>query len=302
MTERPERRRCCNGSMTSGQARISHVSDTALMTAAVRAIETDRPNGWVRDPFAARLAGERGLAMAHSLPGLELMCFVVGMRSRIIDDVVMTAIPEHGISTVLSVGAGLDTRPWRLALPADLRWLEVDLQPVLDYKAAVLAFEKPTCRIEHLAVDVNDPTRRRALFRDVPSAPALMITEGLLMYLPAATVEAIAAEAFAGTGIRYWLLELATRGIGRAIGTNAFSEIGAVRAPDCLDGEGIAAVLNRSGWVSIDSRSFGSQALKLAPRGRLGEIASLFPAAAVGEASPLSPANDLSGVHLFSHP
>jgi methyltransferase (TIGR00027 family) len=263
-------------------------------------METDRPNGWVRDPFAASLAGGRGLAIAQALPGLEMVCFVVGMRSRIIDDVVLTAISKYGISTVLSVGAGLDTRPWRLALPADLRWLEVDLQPVLDYKTAVLASEKPRCRVEHLAVDVSDPRRRHALFQEIPVATALMITEGLLMYLPAATVEAIAAEASASSGIRYWLLELATRGIRRAIGTNAFNEIGSLRAPDCLDGEGIAGVLNRSGWVSIDSRSFGPLALQLAPYGRLEEIARLPSAAAPCEANTPHPANDLSGVHLFS--
>jgi len=283
-------------SVTSDHARLSHVSDTALLTAAVRAMETSLPNGWVRDPFAASLAGERGRAIAWALPGLEMVCFVVGMRSRIIDDVVMTAIPEYGISTVLSVGAGLDTRPWRLALPADLRWLEVDLQPVLDYKAAVLASEKPMCRVEHLAVDVCDPARRRALFQKIPDGPALMITEGLLMYLPAATVEAIAAEASAWSGIRYWLSELATRGIGRTMGANAFNQIGALRALDCLDGEEIACVLNRSGWTSIDSRSFGQSALQLAPPGRLEEIARLLPAAA----TPPRSANALSGVHLFS--
>ena len=127
-----------------------------------------------------------------------------------------------------------------------------------------------------------------------------MITEGLLMYLPAATVEAIAAEAFAGSGIRYWLLELATQGIRRAIGTNAFNEIGAVRAPDSLDGRQIAAVLNRSGWVSINSRSFGTHALQSAPPGRLEGIASLLHAAVPNRAPPPSSANDLNGVHLFS--
>lgn len=238
--------------------------------------------------------------MARAFPGLEWMCFVVGMRTRFIDDFVMTAIPEYGVSTVVSVGAGLDTRPWRLALPPDLRWLEVDLPPVLNYKAALLASEKPMCRAERLAVDVNDRAQVRALFQQVPFAPALMIAEGLMMYLPAATVEAIAAEACADNGIRYWLLELATQGIGRGTGTNAFHEIGALRAPDCLDGAAIAGVLNRAGWVSIDRRCFGQLALKLAPAGRLEEIASLLPEAARGELALPSPGNDLNGVHLFS--
>ena len=36
---------------------IRHVSDTALMVAACRAIETEHADALVRDPFAQRLAG-----------------------------------------------------------------------------------------------------------------------------------------------------------------------------------------------------------------------------------------------------
>src|SRR5690242_19545823 len=44
-----------NSRMSSGE--ITHVSDTALMVAACRAHETELQDAWVRDPFAARLAG-----------------------------------------------------------------------------------------------------------------------------------------------------------------------------------------------------------------------------------------------------
>ena len=39
---------------------IRNVSDTAVWVAMYRARENDRPNGLFRDPFARRLAGERG--------------------------------------------------------------------------------------------------------------------------------------------------------------------------------------------------------------------------------------------------
>lgn len=48
--------------MSSNDGEIIHVSDTALMVAACRAHETELEDAFVRDPFAARLAGERGLA------------------------------------------------------------------------------------------------------------------------------------------------------------------------------------------------------------------------------------------------
>ncbi|MBZ5621004.1 MAG: class I SAM-dependent methyltransferase [Acidobacteriia bacterium] len=54
--------------MSPTEEQIVHVSDTALMVAACRAMETVRPDGLVRDPFAGRLAGARGMAIARALP------------------------------------------------------------------------------------------------------------------------------------------------------------------------------------------------------------------------------------------
>jgi O-methyltransferase involved in polyketide biosynthesis len=40
---------------------------------------------------------------------------------------------------VVSVGCGVDTRPWRLAFPPGVAWFDVDQQPVIDLKAKLLA-------------------------------------------------------------------------------------------------------------------------------------------------------------------
>lgn len=264
------------------------------MTAACRAMETERPDGWVRDPLAARLAGERGMAIARALPGLEIMCFGVGMRSRILDDTILTAISQHGISTVLCVGAGLDTRPWRLELPAELLWVEVDLPAMLEYKAEILASDEPRCRLERVAADLNDAGQRSAMFAAAGTGPSLMITEGLLMYLPATTVEALAAEAAAAelSAVRYWLLDLATADLSRAVQMDKFQDVEAMRAKGNLDGEGIVEVLGRRGWVALEQRTYGAYAMKMMPPGRLAGMK-------MGEMPPPPPKGDLSGVHLY---
>ena len=77
--------------------RIEHVSDTALMTAACRAIETHDPNGLLHDPFAAKLAGKRGMAIAQAVPILDLMRLVVSRRDRFIDELLMDALRNKGI-------------------------------------------------------------------------------------------------------------------------------------------------------------------------------------------------------------
>ena len=45
----------------TGKGKITHVSDTASWVACYRALETERPDAIFKDPYARRLAGERGL-------------------------------------------------------------------------------------------------------------------------------------------------------------------------------------------------------------------------------------------------
>ena len=58
-----------NGTMQPAAHEIAHVSDTARLTAACRAMETDRPDGLVRDPSGVHLLG-RQLAGESACPTL----------------------------------------------------------------------------------------------------------------------------------------------------------------------------------------------------------------------------------------
>ena len=59
--------------MSAIEGEITRVSDTALIVAACRAHETALEDAFVRDPFAARLAGERGVAILNSLPHADML-------------------------------------------------------------------------------------------------------------------------------------------------------------------------------------------------------------------------------------
>ena len=116
--------------MPGSASEITHVSDTALMVAACRARETERADGFVRDPFAARLAGERGVAILRGIPSAGIVCFGIGIRSRFLDELLLEALAARPVATVLNVGCGLDTRPskfhsmWRRETRALLRLLQ----------------------------------------------------------------------------------------------------------------------------------------------------------------------------------
>jgi methyltransferase (TIGR00027 family) len=244
-------------SVQSKDSAITHVSDTALMVAACRAHENGLEDAFVRDPFASRLSGERGVAILQALPHANVVRFGLAVRTRFVDELLLEALAAYPIKTVLSVGCGLDTRPWRLELTPSLRWIEIDFAEMLDYKERLMSGEAPRCHRERLVADLNDAAQRLKMHEAAGTEPALMITEGLLMYLPAATVEALAAESRTRSSIAYWVSDITTSAFSAALGGgDALRSVRNVQAPDALKGEQILEVLQRHGWTTAARRSY----------------------------------------------
>ena len=281
--------------MSETDGRITHVTDTALMIAACRAHENELPDAFVRDPFAARLAGERGVAILRAMPHANVLRLGMAIRARFVDELLLSALAQHPIATVLSVGCGLDTRPWRLDLPRDLRWIEIDFADVLDYKDQHMAGETPRCRCERLSVDLNDAAQRHAMYEAAGAATALMITEGLLLYLQAGTVDALAAEASTQSGVAHWITDITTSDFSRLLsgGADTTQPIRHVQASDALKGEQILEVLQRHGWVTSEMRSYINDVGFVRER-------VLRATGGVEPPRPAFPPGDPTGVHLFT--
>jgi len=109
----------------------------------------------------------------------------------------------------VNLAAGLDTRPYRLDLPASLEWIESDLPAMIEEKERVLGDAQPRCRLKRIKADLTDPAARVAMLREAvgSTTPVLVITEGLLIYLDDAQVRALAADLLAEPSIRWWLLD-----------------------------------------------------------------------------------------------
>src|SRR5689334_14127877 len=116
---------------------VENVSDTARWMAHYRALESARKDALFRDPLAARLAGTRGPAIAATAPRSTRNGWFLIARTKKIDELVATCVRE-GCDRVLNLAAGLDTRPYRLELPPNLRWVEADLPALLDEKQRLL--------------------------------------------------------------------------------------------------------------------------------------------------------------------
>src|SRR5579871_6556408 len=111
-------------SIATAASDVRKVSDTALWAAAFRARESERDDALFRDRFAGRLAGTRGFEIANSL-STEANHASWVTRTYLFDEFLMREVAK-GIDLVLNLGAGLDARPYRMDLPASLRWVEAD--------------------------------------------------------------------------------------------------------------------------------------------------------------------------------
>ena len=194
--------------MTEDSA-IRNVSDTALWVAMYRAVESERKDALFYDPYARMLAGERG---ERALKDIQMPGWPIVVRTQILDELILKAVEQQGCDAVLNLAAGLDTRPYRLALPATLRWVEADLPGMIEYKNQALKEAKCFCRLERHAVDLADPAARRALFARVGAAAdkVLVITEGLLIYLEEPQVRSLAADLRQQVAFKHWLMDISS--------------------------------------------------------------------------------------------
>ena len=235
------------------QAVVRNISDTARWAAVFRARETERTDALFRDPYAERLAGKMGVDIANTLPEGNSHAWAWVARTYLFDQFITQEI-EQGTDMVVNLAAGLDARPYRMALPASLQWIEVDLPEILSYKEKILEQEKPSCALERIRLDLSDGNRRRALFADLNrrANKVLVLTEGLLIYLSADEVAALAKDLAAGSHFQRWILDLHSPGLLRIMQRTTGKHLSEVGAPFKFAPAEGPAFFTAHGWEPID--------------------------------------------------
>jgi methyltransferase (TIGR00027 family) len=240
---------------------VSNISDTARWVAVYRAWESARPDALFSDPFAERLAGERGRAIAAIAPRQARSGWPMVTRTKLMDDLILVSVRD-GCDCVLNLAAGLDTRPYRLTLPASLSWIEADLPGMVEEKDRLLAGEKPVCHVSREKIDLSDARARAALLDRVlqGASKVLIVTEGLLAYLDDDVVRSLGKDLASRPAIRWWLLDVTSpailhmmqRGMGEHLAGTPLKF-----AP--VDG---VAFFERLGWKALDVLSIFREAAR----------------------------------------
>ncbi len=239
-------------------------------------MESKRPDALFVDPFAERLAGERGFHIATTLPDGNKHEWAWVARTYLFDQFLVREI-EKGVELVLNLAAGLDARPYRMNLPATLRWIEVDLPEIVAYKNSVLAAEKPRCLLERIGLDLADVEARRRLFHELNDRgmPIVVASEGLLIYFTSSEVASLATDLAHCAQFKKWIIDLASPGQLRLMQRTTGKQLSEAGAPFQFGPPEGANFFLPYGWTPEDVQGLLKTAaqLKRAPE----ELLSLLP-------------------------
>lgn len=258
--------------------RAISLPDTAHWVALYRAEETERPDALFRDPFARRLAGERAAAIAAMSPFARKASWSFVARTLLFDEFIAREIRD-GADVVVNLAAGLDARPYRMDVPASLKWFEIDVAPIIEHKTRVLADERPRCAVERIALDLADEGARKGVFERIGRAGkrAVILSEGLLVYLTEERVASLGRDLAAQGSFQRWIIDLGTPGLLKMLRKRMGAHMRGGSTELKFAPREWTAFFERCGWKELEKRSL----LKAARRAKrlpfpLGPLA-LFP-------------------------
>src|SRR5439155_992134 len=144
-TDRTLVERMSRGDEAAFRDLLARYRSTTYATASAALPDPEQADALFRDPYARKLAGERGERTLASLPKGLAWAWPMIVRTAVLDELILRTIERDRVDTVLNLAAGLDARPHRLPLPSTLRWVEADFPDVIAYKQEQLEGEQPVC-------------------------------------------------------------------------------------------------------------------------------------------------------------
>ncbi|HEY3687325.1 MAG TPA: class I SAM-dependent methyltransferase [Streptosporangiaceae bacterium] len=172
--------------MTGGKVHFTEEQSTGLGTLYGRALDARKARPILGDPTAedavSRIDYDFGTFKMR-----DSMAVSVAVRAKLFDDLVRTYLSAHPDATVLHLGCGMDSRVFRIDPPPTVRWFDVDYPDVIALREAVYPYgDRPGYTT--IGSSVTDPDW---LARVPADKPALVVAEGLTMYLDPAEGRAL---------------------------------------------------------------------------------------------------------------
>lgn len=138
------------------------------------------------DTYARSFMNEQGLRILETFKDETAPNLSNVGRHRIIDDLLRQELSANSDLTVVIIGAGFDTRAFRL--PAGT-WVELDEPQVITYKEERLPAATSDNELQRISIDFATDSLEEKLASFSGRSPVAVVIEGVLMYLEEAAID-----------------------------------------------------------------------------------------------------------------
>ncbi len=161
------------------------ISETLFIPLVARATETARDNPIISDKKSAEILKTMNLEDKIT-DGGTISTLGILSRTKVIDDEVKRILSQDANTTIINLGAGLDTRVTRVDNGL-LKWYDLDLPDVIQFRSQFFSKNE---RIQTIAKSVLDTIWTEEV-HPYENGRIIIIAEGLLMYFPEEDVSKI---------------------------------------------------------------------------------------------------------------
>jgi O-methyltransferase involved in polyketide biosynthesis len=152
------------------------MQESLYLTLCGRALDNHLPHPILGDPMATQIVGRLGYDCGRfRLSASPILN--IALRAKKLDQVAQQFIGHHPDAIGLDLGAGLDTRVYRITPPATVDWYDVDYPEVITARRQLLPAR---VNAHTIGADLTDPTWLDAVPGD---RPAVIVADGLMAFL-----------------------------------------------------------------------------------------------------------------------
>lgn len=165
--------------------KLSALSKTLFIPLAVRAKETANKKPLVIDEMAMNILSQCDTE-SITIDGGVISAHGILARTKVIDTEVKNLLVENPCATVINLGAGLDTRFFRLDI-GNVQWYDLDLPEVISFRKQFISENE---RLHFVSKSVLDSAWVSEIKWSEKNT-TIIIAEGLLMYFTESDVKEI---------------------------------------------------------------------------------------------------------------
>lgn len=155
---------------------LTPVQESLFLTLCGRALDSRSPHPILADAMAAGIAGKLGCDCSKfhlsASPVIN-----IAHRAKKLDEIALRFLTRHPGAVGLDLGAGLDTRAFRIAAPPTIDWYDIDFPEVITARRQLLP---PRAHAHGVGADLTGPNWLEAIPAD---RPAVIVADGLLAFL-----------------------------------------------------------------------------------------------------------------------